>query len=111
MTTRYAQMTDAIYKQYREVQLALPGNAKASANDRLFVMAVKFQDALFDLVFSGNLTEGEQRELIFAGQGVSCAKEDNEHWKPFLDRVRGRALELSAQIQDLLEWYSDVQGW
>jgi len=64
------------------------------------------QDELFDLVFSGKVTdENDLWQLIFhAGHGGSVKRELNGHWLPFLRRIYPRRNELPKFISQHFNW-------
>ena len=68
--------------------------------DKFRFLVLLNQDALFSLIFSGQITdEKELHELIFfGGHGGSVAKKDNMHWAPFVARVRQRQQDLPESI-------------
>jgi hypothetical protein len=61
---------------------------------KLHVMAVSHQDALYDLVFSGQVEEALE-DLIFLGLSMNKP----EGWVPFIQRLYERQLELPDEIQ------------
>lgn len=70
------------------------------------------QDALFELIFSGVLDERDLHELMFfGGDGGSVRRKYNEHWAPFIARVRARQEDLPRLTAGHLDWLLDTHGW
>lgn len=103
---------DKIYYQYQQLKKTASGDKHADRYQDLWLLVNKEQDALYNLIFSRRLTEGEIDELIwFGGHGGSCAKRHNLNWVDFVARVRERQNELPPRIQSSLDWYLKVHGW
>lgn len=84
---------------------------------RLKSMVLSNQDALYDLLFSGVITDrNELHELMFfGGHGGSVAKEDNKHWIPFLKRVFANRTMFPKDMHERLDheykWYGDTHHY
>lgn len=93
----FGSKSDHHYDQYTNLQSLVLSN----------------QDQLYELIFSGKVTEEQElRDLIFfGGHGGSVAKKDNRHWAPFIARVRERQNELPPIIQSHLNWLKQVHGY
>ena len=95
----------------------LLGEAKHQAHydqyGHLKSMVQRNQDALYDLVFSGEITNWKELHslIFFGGHGGSVSKADNLHWASFVARVRERSNELPEEIQSSLAWLHRVHGY
>lgn len=76
-------------------------------------MVLSHQDALYELIFSGQITDARRlSELIrFGGHHGSVSKANNLQWVDFMARVRERKSELPEAIQSYLDWLLRVHGW
>lgn len=104
---------DEIWRLYRRLNRMPAGNKYRELFKHLKSVVQRNQDALYDLIFSGQAKEySDLYNLIWiGGHDGSCAREDNLRWHEFLDRVRQRQSELPLPIQLTLNWYRDVHGW
>lgn len=101
-----------ILDDFRKLQYTPSGDCHAVSYRRLQYIVRNNEDQLYELVFSGKLTERELYELIFfGGHGGSVAKSDNADWVPFMARVRERQSELPSSVQETLDWLLEVHGW
>jgi len=87
--------------------------AMAKQHDQVVKLMEENQDALYNLIFSGEITDERElyRIIFFAGHGGSCSKKDNLHWIPFLQRLRERSSELPYSIQVHFEWLGKVHHY
>lgn len=104
---------DDILASYRHLQKTPSGEMHAINYNKLKEMVQNNQDALYELVFSGKVTdEKELYRLIMFGQSGTTSKKDNEHWIPFVRRVWERKDELPEYVKGsgALEWYAAMWG-
>lgn len=81
-----------------------------SLRDELKYIFWQNHDAVYDLVFSGLITDEKDLEtlILFGGEVVSHKRSDWSRWAPLLRRVAARMRELPENIQHDLEWRSKV---
>lgn len=112
LSRRLVEPQDAIYKKYQQLQRTPSGFRHADVYEELKGLVLKDQDALYDLIFSGRLSDDEVHELMrFGGHGGSVAKKYNRHWAPFMARLRERQDELPESVQFSLDWLKEVHDW
>lgn len=104
---------DTILKQYRKLSQTPSGNRHGEEYIKLHEMVSRYQDELYDLIFSGKVTdERDLNKLIFfGGHGGSVGKDYNSTWIPFLRRVKDRISELPESIQSHFDWLGKVHHY
>jgi hypothetical protein len=100
---------DTILNQYRKLMRTDSGDRREKEHLELRYMVTRYQDQLYDLIFSGKVTDDQElsKLIFFGGYGGSVEKDYNMAWIPFLRLVNKRISELPLLIQEHFHWLGE----